>query len=340
MQRLISNLALLLGLALAGCGGNNSGGLPNGGDGGTTPQPDFAPSPDMTVLPTTSFNYVVDKLIAPMTRTDFAIDLNGDGHLDNQFGNIVGALTAQNFDVQTGIDTQIMMGTTIELVTVTTTDATEMNDPAATTSVLAGMPMAMPVFDGTGMFTVDTSQAAAAFHGPLTNGSFSSENPVTTRDPVSLTLSLELFPGNVIALPIHGAHVSYDATPMGLMNGELQGSVKEQDVQTIVVPAIAKLLTETVMQNPGTPTSMQILQLFDVGDGNGGTCTNPDGTMGKPGDGIISPCEVAMNNIIQNVLAPDVQIYDANGNYAPNPANTNRDSLSLAVGFKAVAAKF
>ncbi len=127
---------------------------------------------------------------------------------------------------------------------------------------------------------------------------------------------------------------------MGLMNGELQGSVKEQDVQTIVVPAIAKLLTETVMQNPGTPTSMQILQLFDVGDGNGGTCTNPDGTMGKPGDGIISPCEVAMNNIIQNVLAPDVQIYDANGNYAPNPANTNRDSLSLAVGFKAVAAKF
>ena len=32
--------------------------------------------------------------------------------------------------------------------------------------------------------------------------------------------------------------------------------------------------------------------------------------------------------IIMAVLAPDVQIYDANGNYAPNKANSRKDSLS------------
>jgi hypothetical protein len=40
------------------------------------------------------------------------------------------------------------------------------------------------------------------------------------------------------------------------------------------------------------------------------------------------------------VLAPDVQIYDANGNYAPNPLNTVKDSLSVGIGFTAVAANY
>ena len=47
-----------------------------------------------------------------------------------------------------------------------------------------------------------------------------------------------------------------------------------------------------------------------------------------------------LNSTIQAVFAPDVQIYDANGNYAPNKTNAMKDSLSIGFGFTAVRASF
>ena len=58
------------------------------------------------------------------------------------------------------------------------------------------------------------------------------------------------------------------------------------------------------------------------------------------GDRKIDVCEVATAGLIQNVLAPDIQMFDANGNYHPNPDNTHKDSLSLGLGFSAVTATF
>jgi hypothetical protein len=49
---------------------------------------------------------------------------------------------------------------------------------------------------------------------------------------------------------------------------------------------------------------------------------------------------VATNQIVANLLAPDVQIYDANGGYAPNKNNTTKDSLSVGVAFLAVRASW
>jgi hypothetical protein len=65
------------------------------------------------------------------------------------------------------------------------------------------------------------------------------------------------------------------------------------------------------------------------------------GTCAQAGDGVISTCEVATNSIIKNILAPDVQMFSNDGlTYAPNPANTHKDSLSVGVGFTAVKATF
>jgi len=198
----------------------------------------------------------------------------------------------------------------------------------------------MPDYTGMGHFTVDPMQAPALFHGVLQSGSYDSENPVTTTNPVRVTLALSLVAGNPVELPINGAHIQYDASPTQLVKGELQGSVKNSDVQAVLIPAVAALLNAQVQANPGSSQAMQILALFDTGNGMGGNCTNMDGTLGRPGDGVISPCEVADNALVQNILAPDVQIYDANGNYAPNPNNTKPDSLSLGIGFTAVSAKY
>jgi hypothetical protein len=121
--------------------------------------------------------------------------------------------------------------------------------------------------------------------------------------------------------------------------GQINGAVKNSDLQGTVIPAIAAALEAQVKANPNAQSSKQLLLFFDLGDGNGGPCTNPDGSKGLPNDGMIAECEVATNSLLQTLLAPDVQLFQ-NGVYAPNPANTKPDSLSLGVSFTAIPAQF
>jgi hypothetical protein len=44
--------------------------------------------------------------------------------------------------------------------------------------------------------------------------------------------------------------------------------------------------------------------------------------------------------IVANVLAPEVEIIDQDGAYAPNACNTKKNALSVGIGFTAVAASF
>jgi hypothetical protein len=127
--------------------------------------------------------------------------------------------------------------------------------------------------------------------------------------------------------------------------GQLNGFISNSDVQTKLIPAIAASYTAMVSADPGSIQSMQILTIFD----NGGTadpacsgvCKNPDGSCAVSGDKVVSSCEVASNSIIKNVLNPDVQMFSNGGTvYAPNPANTQRDSLSIGLGFAATKASF
>jgi hypothetical protein len=113
--------------------------------------------------------------------------------------------------------------------------------------------------------------------------------------------------------------------------GQLNGAIKEADVQSKLIPAAAAALDQAVTANPTSPQSMQILAVFDIG------CSS---NMSLKNDGHVAVCEVAQNSIIQNVLTADVQLFDSNGNYHPNPANTNKDSLSVGFGFTAAGATF
>jgi hypothetical protein len=173
---------------------------------------------------------------------------------------------------------------------------------------------------------------------------------VLTTHPVTLSLplafSFSTAPTAPIEFPLNGCEITFQtgtdfqSGAPGLLNGEIHGSVKNRDIQGLVIPAIAVQLTQQIQNNPTSAETTMLRNLFDVGDGNGGFCTNPDNTRAYPMDGVIGPCEVAGNNIIANVLAPDVQIYDAAGNYAPSKFNQMRDSLSFAVGFTAVRASY
>ena len=102
-------------------------------------------------------------------------------------------------------------------------------------------------------------------------------------------------------------------------------------VQQNLVPSLATTLTALIAADPASSRSRQIAAIFDTGG-----CINPNGTPARAGDGIIDICEVSDNPLIASLLAPDLQMRDAAGRYAPVPGGTARDSLSLGLGFSAV----
>ncbi len=279
--------------------------------------------------------YVVNKLVLPESRTDFAIDLNCDGHADNQFGNVIGALEAQAIDLQTPVDFATSGGDPVTLIEVRTADDALAHDDAIAVRFLPGAAAPMPDFMGDGTFTVDQSLPASdELLGVLDGGRFSSNAP--DAPPVSLLLRLKVDEDVTLPLPLVGAHVQFVAgkdlatDAPGLVNGQIHGAVRRQDVERYFVPAGATIFTKKLQASNG-----MMYDSLDVGG-----CTNGDGTMAVAHDLRIDPCEFAQYQITRSVLAPDVQLFDEAGDYAPNPKNTAKDSFSVGIAFTAVAAQF
>ncbi|MCU1278622.1 MAG: hypothetical protein JWM53_2168 [bacterium] len=347
MRRATTMMALAI---FAGCGGT---GLTGGDAPDMAMSADLAMSgPDMAIQATPCMpaggalraQYVWNDVIVPMQRSDYAFDLNGDGRVDDQLGNIEGALAGQNIGVQAQATQAVTSGQSLTLIDVHADDL--VNDDCVASDLEAATAMASPDFSGAGHFTVDATAQVGHFAGPLVSGKFSSQpSPAVAATPVIVTLKLPLL-GAVTTVDVVGAHVQYTRGPDGkISGGQLNGAIRKKDVDGKLVPNIAASLTAQVQANPGTSSSMQILSIFDNGGKSdpscaAGTCKNLDGSCAVKGDQVISDCEVASSGLIQNVLAPDVQLFDANGDYHPNPNNTNKDSLSIGLAFSAVPATF
>jgi len=330
------SLVSLIPLTFAACGG-----------GGTS-------SGDCTATGgTNKAQYVVNSVQVPQQRSDYAIDLNGDGRVDNQLGNIIGALEGQMLHVQDGVNQAVTDGTLIVLMTETSSDATFQSDSCATGQVQIGQSQAMPDYSGMGHFAVDSGQQGGTFNGPIKAGKFSSAPPATTKSPVTVSILLPLVAGSApVLLKVNGAHLQFTRGADGkITGGQLNGGIKASDVQMNIIPAVATILSNKLMNdNPQTSTDMQIASIFDNGGKadpacSAGTCQNPSygtraGMCAAAKDNIIDTCEVSTAGLIQNVLAPDVQLFDASGAYAPNKDNVMKDSLSLGLSFTAVGATF
>ena len=333
MKRSIISLLSLLPLSFAACGGSDSA--------------DCTPGAGANKA-----QYVTNAVMVPQQRQDYAIDLNGDGRVDNQLGNIIGALTGQGLNVQTGVDMAVAGGTLIMLMSETSSDSAYQNDSCASSTVQAGMNMSMPDYSGMGHFALDSNQTGGTFAGPLKSGKFSSAPPPTTTKPVTVTVLLPLVAGATpVVMKLNGAHLQYTRGADGkITGGQLNGAIKSTDVQMSIVPSVASVLTNKLQHDmPQTSTDTQIANLFDTGGTADASCPagckNPSygdrpGMCAAKGDAIVDTCEVSTNNLIKNLLGADVQMFDAAGNYAPNKDNTTKDSLSLGLAFTAVGASF
>src|SRR5690242_7889994 len=92
---------------------------------------DLAAGPDAGLCTpggATHAKWFINSMTLPQQRLDFSLDLNGDGRVDNQLGNIVGALLAQNISLQTQVDQAIAGGTDVMLLDVVSSDASFTND--------------------------------------------------------------------------------------------------------------------------------------------------------------------------------------------------------------------
>jgi hypothetical protein len=164
--------------------------------------------------------------------------------------------------------------------------------------------------------------------------------------PATVSVLLPVFGNEFVRVPLVGARLMVVQGGPGMSFGQLNGAIRDSDVQKLVVPAFAHGMNTAIAADPNSSSSKQLLAIFD----NGGTvnpmsmcpttCANPDGTCAVQGDGVIAICEVGSNGIIKNVLAPDVQLFAADGSYHPNPANAARDSLSVGIHLDLASASF
>jgi hypothetical protein len=299
--------------------------------------------------------YVFDTILLPLQQTDYAMDLVGDGHPVNQFGSFVAALIQENLMPQAALDASLQSGQNNMLLGESSSDASFQHDSCAAASVQAGAATTMPPTAGA---SYTATGSPSRFAGPITNGGFSSAPPATTKMPVSLPLLLPLFGPTPIT--VVGAHLQFSFVNGRVVMGQINGGIRKSDIDTIVIPALAKTLESKILADQGRLTSadMFILSLFDIGGVAGPApagcattcargCQNPSGVANAcgcaaAGDGVIDECEVAASSLTHNLVMPDIQLFDADGNYKPNPNPTamSKDSVSIGIAFTAVPARF
>ncbi len=124
-------------------------------------------------------------------------------------------------------------------------------------------------------------------------------------------------------MPVSVCSISFQFTATRLIRGQLNAVVLASDVNAIVPPALAaefdRRCTGASAQSESCQTA---LTLFDSSH-----------------DQHISAEELRASNAVQTLLAPDVKLFDAQGNFAPDRTAKVKDALSIGLGFTAVAAQ-
>jgi len=266
-------------------------------------------------------SYLVNDVLLPISSseaTSYAIDVDGDGFVENNFGQILAALAAQGIDFNGLMDSAVTTGSVVHLVHVQSTDVFLANDPAAQATWCVGVPtITPPLFDGTD--NPSCADTSGIFVAALSGGSFTSPAPATTANPVSLDFALALGTSNA-TLPVLNARLSFATDGAGQMPfGQINGSIPHTDFMNNFAPAMAAMCNESIQNDPSSGMASSCKSLFDTG------C---NGFPGYAGDSLIEVCEITESSLMQSLLAPDVQVADG---------GTLVDANSIGFRFTAIA---
>ncbi len=304
---LVVNAVLIL-LLLAACGVLN-------------PAAQAAAAPTAVVLPATGVQYyfVSDKLLLPTTQAQtemYALNVDGDaqGQVDNKFGDLLTLLlsAAPSLELQSNLDQAVTAGQLVSLHVMKTDDPSA--DSNVSWSIFQGqMPQSPPIFDGADNLMIDSaSPVNLPINGSLTGGHFSG-GPGTSRIKIFLM-------DQTVDVNLVGIRLETDVSSAGCANGKMGGGVTVDEFRGTVLPAIAAGLNQIIKVNDAV--SSTLLQAFDS-DNNGSITTD----------------ELEGNPILMIAISPDLDLFDASGNFNPNQDGV-KDSYSLGIGFTCVPAVF
>ncbi len=300
-------------MALAGCGGE-----PLAPDAAIVPDADEGPSGD-------HHHYVLDSVTVPVDSTQaeaLGFDLDGDGTIDNNLGNILSALVQAStgtIDPQATVDTSVASGDILLLADLQALSLTTASNVGF--SIYFGedpVPAPPDHLDGTGAFGVssgtpdDSTVAGSIVSGALSGG------------PGTLALQIALPQASAIDLHLLAARVSSPAVAAASIAGlRIGGAIPQADLDDEVVPAVHESVAAMIAQDctgSGTDcgcdvdsTGLTLLGIFDDNE-----------------DCAVPLEEIQQNSLVRTLLRTDV---DTDGDGEP-------DALSCGVGATAVAATF
>ncbi len=340
-------VALALVLSVAGC-------LDGSGDG-------WVPPP--VVHPTGPFLHLVtnDLIVATSANEEkqygLDLDLASPPRPDNSLGHAF-----VDAKPTLGIATNCGVGRSLPLLH--SIQAADLRNGDAGWHVYLAKRGALPSFAGADRFAVDPIGPSFAGHGEaylpgtITDGHF-------VGGPGTMPLELTVGCGHLMRLHLYDAHIEADITESSC-TGKLGGAISTAEIETVVVPTAAMLMNDLIATcpTPGMCTGFAktARDLFDKGI----TCSSdadcpPDASSclqagismkcacGLPecdgelaGDGVVSVHELLSNALMQQLLAPDLNLLDAHGRYQEDPFKRDgvKDSLSVGVGFTCVKASF
>jgi len=283
--------------------------------------------PDVPIDPAGAVHtYVVDHVDLPRradeaTKYGLSLDCDPRGVPDNALGQVLAAVfSLADVDVGAEVATLIDSGRLLHLLQVQATGLDSADGVGVT--LLHGLDLdgdPTDNFNGTESFAVDASRGRGT-----TSGSIVDHQLVAAHGDLPLAIALPEV-DEPFVLHLFGARI--EASIAGdRLEGRIGGAVGSAEVDNVLIPIWTRGLSLAVARDcrDGTCTSGSfgelLLEAFD-----------------RDHDGAVSERELRESELVAVLLAPDVDLLDANGALAPGRDGVP-DGLSFGVGFTAVPA--
>lgn len=275
------------------------------------------PGENLPECTTTRTSYVIDAVTAPTDADiaeDVGADLDGDGTVDNQFGNILSALGYLHFEIQNRTDEALaadalLIGLTLEECELYS--LVEVHRGVAIDRTVD--PPVLTVEDTTELASVDRVRDSRRI---FLRGS-------GTLPPTALFEA-----EGAEWIPADGIEIELDAVDEREVEGQLAAGIRGDAFHDAVVPVIHRQILTELEGQPGCPEACEDEDLADV-----------VGIFDENGDFEITLAEVGDNSLVRILDRPDLDLMtlvDGEVTYWPRQDDIP-ESLSFGLGFHASA---
>jgi hypothetical protein len=185
--------------------------------------------------------YVVTEMKVPVAPTQYALDLDGDGHVDNKLASPMAALAALGIDVVAAAASAGASASNVLLLKV----MTAANDLSIDQRVDVTAYVGTATSPARTAFAVDATIPGVRLCGWLAGGRFVTQDPLHGGTAATLRVPLALFPAaSAFNSTVRAGQLSFSISSDGstLSDGVIAGAIDAADIASVVA-GVAKQLT-------------------------------------------------------------------------------------------------